>query len=230
MLHLPIVDGFKLRLPNLNCRFKMPRPNSKIASTLVELSNVFRTLAPPIEPRLRPPASKQEIRSAETKLNITFPKELKQLLACHDGQHFYDSDPGYGDPVIPMARWIPELCSNSHYWLAGTQQIVERTVRYREEFVEYFLGEEFEVYGPTSPHDQFIVITESENADCLVLDPAPERGGTVGQIVIYCTQPFEVAVVASSLSSFFDALLDGYNSGRFEFDDDEHFVSYGERF
>ena len=56
-----------------------------------------------------------------------------------------------------------------HYWLCGTKEIVECTTSYRDE-VECFQHERFEIVGPAHYHDQFIVFTSTENADCLVID------------------------------------------------------------
>lgn len=206
----------------------MPNPQSTFASTLAELSDTLLALNPPINPRLRPPATEKDIRNAEEALGIQFPDELSHMLACHDGQQFHSSDSGYGDPLVPMMRLLPNRGTCSHYWMAGTQQIVEYTQSYRDDYAEYFHDEQFETFGPACHHDKFVVFTATENADCLVLDLAPKSGGKMGQVLMYCTQPFEIAVIAERLSSFIKTLLYGYRTGRFEFDSNEFFTSYCE--
>ncbi len=62
----------------------------------------------------------------------------------------------------------------SHTWLSGTKEIVESTLSYRDDY-DCFQAEQFETFGPARYHDQFIVFTGSENADCLVLDMLPEK-------------------------------------------------------
>ncbi len=196
-------------------------------STVRGLCQAVERLDPPIKPRLRAPASEEAIRSAEKSLGLTFPGELKYFLLCHDGQDFYSTESGYGDPLIPMARQPANGHGYSHYWLAGAREIVECTARYRED-QEYFRAEQFETIGPARYHDQFIVFTQSENADCLVIDLLPEPGGVVGQVVLFCTQMPEIIVLAPDLQTFLQSLAADYTRGRFKHSLCEYFVSYVE--
>ena len=133
-------------------------------STVRELCEAIEKLDPPIRPRLRAPASDEEIRSAEKSLGLAFPADLKYFLLCHDGQDFYSSAGGYADPLIPMMRQPANGNQYSHYWLRGAKEIVECTARYRDE-IESLQDERFETTGPVRYHDQFIVFTDTENAD-----------------------------------------------------------------
>lgn len=184
-------------------------------------------LDPPIKPRLRAPALEGDIRSAEKSLGVTFPAELTSFLLCHDGQEFYGAEGGYGDPLIPMMRQPANGRGYSHYWLCGVNDIVEGTVRYRDD-LDCFIDERFETIGPVRYHDKFIVFTNSENADCLVLDLCPEPGGIVGQVVLYSTQPAELIVLAPNLETYLQSLASDYANGRFQHSPCEYFVSYVE--
>jgi cell wall assembly regulator SMI1 len=195
--------------------------------TVRELCHAIARLDPPIEPRLRAPASEEEIRSAEKKLGLVFPVDLKHFLLCHNGQEFYHAQRGYGDPIVPMLRHTASGQGYSHYWLGGTLEIVEYTQTYREEW-QWFQAEQFEALGPARHHDHLIVITGTENADCLVLDLQPEPGGTMGQVVLLCTQPPHIVVVAPDLVTFLQTLAADYRQGRFRPRPCEHFVSYAE--
>ena len=199
-----------------------------IAQTLAELTDVFAALEPRINPQLRPAATEQDIREAETALGLTFPDGLREMLECHNGQHFYSIDRDYGDPIVPMMSQAATRQYSSHYWLCGTQEIVDQTRFYREEYHEYYRDMPFETFGPARYHDQLIVFTASENADCLVLDLLPEPGGTIGQVVVYCTQPFQIAVISDSLGTFLRSLVRDFQAGRFKFSSAEYFVSYCE--
>ena len=196
-------------------------------STVRALCDSVEKLDPPIKSRLRGSASEDEIYSAEKSLGLAFPAELKYFLSCHDGQDFYTSGSGYADPLIPMMRQPANGNGYSHYWLCGTKEIVECTTSYRDE-VECFQHERFEIIGPAHYHDQFIVFTSTENADCLVIDLAPEPGGIVGQIVLYSTQSPQLIVLAPDLETFLQSLAADYRKGRFRHSPCDYFVSYVE--
>jgi cell wall assembly regulator SMI1 len=200
---------------------------ASMRSTVRELCHTIEKLDPPIKPRLRGPAGEEEIRSAEKALGLAFPEDLKYFLMCHNGQEFYSSASGYGDPLIPMMRQPANGNGYSHYWLGGATQIVEGTIRYRHD-LECFQEEEFETFGPALYHDQFIVFTDSENADCLVIDMLPEPGGVVGQVVLFCTQAPQLIVLAPNLETYLQSLAADYKKGRFQNNPCEYFVSYVE--
>lgn len=108
------------------------------------------------------------------------------------------------------------MAFTSAVWLNSLEELVEITECLRGEFED--LGEcvdSFEVNGPARYHDKVIGFTGTENSDSLIIDLQPEAGGTVGQVVMVRTQPFEIAVIAPSLSAFLSDILDGYQSGRF---------------
>ena len=191
------------------------------------LCDAIEKLNPPIKPRLRAPANEEEIRSAEKSLGLAFPADLKYFLLCHNGQDFYSSASGYGDPLVPMMRQPANGKGYSHYWLCGAREIAEGTVRYRDD-LECFQEEHFSTIGPARYHDQFIVFTDSENADCLVMDMLPESGGVVGQVVLFSTQVPEIIVLAPDLETFLQSLAVDYEKGRFQHSPCEYFVSYVE--
>jgi cell wall assembly regulator SMI1 len=196
-------------------------------ATLQGLCHTIAALDPPIKPRLRTPVDEEELRFAQEALGMAFPAELKHFLACHNGQDFYVTNSGYADPLIPMMRQPANGKRYSHYWPGGAKEMVEYTRSYRDD-LECFQGERFETFGPARYHDQFIVFTGSENADCLVLDLLPEPGGVVGQVVLLCTQPPQILVLAPDLETFLQSLAADYKEGRFHHDQCEDFVSYVE--
>lgn len=196
-------------------------------STIRGLCHAIAGLDPPINPRLRGPASEEEIRFAEQTLAMAFPADLTHFLLCHNGQDFYSSAGGYGDPLIPMMRQPVNGQGYSHYWLSGAKEIVEHTLSYRDDH-HWFQEERFETFGPARYHDQFILFTGSENADCLVLDLLPEPGGSMGQVVLFCTQAPQIMVLAPNLETFLQSLAADYKNSRFQHSRCEYFVSYVE--
>jgi cell wall assembly regulator SMI1 len=196
-------------------------------STIRGLCHAIEGLDPPINPRFRPPANEEQIRSAEKALGLEFPADLKCFLLCHNGQDFFSSTSGYGDPLIPMMRQPPNGDGFSHYWLHGTEEIVEWTLVHRKDH-QWLQEELFETFGPARYHDHFLVFTGSENADCLILDLLPEPGGVVGQVVLFCTQAPQIIVLAPDLETFLQSLAADYEKGRFKHNPCDYFVSYVE--
>jgi len=196
-------------------------------STIRQLCHAIAGLDPPIKPRFRPPAIEEEICAAEQTLGMAIPADLKHFLLCHNGQDFFGSASGYGDPLIPMIRQPVNGQWYSHYWLAGTSEIVEYTISYRDDH-RWFKDERFDTFGPARYHDKFIIFTGTENADCLVLDLLPEPGGSVGQVVLFCTQAPQIIVLAPDLETFLQALAADYKNSRFRHKPSEYFVSYVE--
>lgn len=200
---------------------------ASMQSTIRAVCRAIEVLHPPINPRLRSPANEEEIRSAEKSLGLAFPEDVKHFLLCHNGQDFYSSVSGYGDPLIPMMRHRAKGQAYSHYWLCGVKEIVENTLGYRDDR-QWIQEERFETIGPARYHDQFLVFTATENADCLVLDLLPEPGGVVGQVVLFSTQAPEIIVLAPDLETFLQSLAADYKKGRFQHNPCDYFVSYVE--
>ncbi|HXD88707.1 MAG TPA: SMI1/KNR4 family protein [Urbifossiella sp.] len=200
---------------------------ASMQSTIQGLAEAIAVLNPPIKPRLRAPASEEEIRSAEANLGLDFPEDLKHFLLCHDGQDFYDSTRGYGDPLVPMMRQPANGQGYSHYWLGSAKEIVEST-RSNWSDHEWLRDVGFAVIGPARYHDRYIIFTGSENADCLALDMLPEVDGVVGQVAIFSTQAPQIVVVAPDLETYLRSLAAGYKQGRFHHSPCEYFVSYAD--
>lgn len=189
---------------------------------MTDLIRVFGSLDPPLNPCFLPPALASDIADAQAELGLSFPDDLKNLLLSTNGQvlggngFFYP--PEEVDPVFPAIRFRPgELGTTSSTWLNGAQAIVSTTESARQWYRELKHDGPFETHGPAYYHDQVISFTTTENSDSLVIDLQPAPGGHVGQVVMVRTQPFQLAVLAPSLTSFLTLVLEGYKSGRFRF-------------
>lgn len=190
----------------------------QIKTLMAELSQVLNSLFPPVHPQFQPSKGAIEIRNAEEKLGLCFPEELRALLLCYNGQN--------ADPIIPSLRLPTGLYS--HYWLAGVDEIVENTLHLQSEYADFAKNEKFTIFGPTRNHGNFVVFTFTVNADWLLLDLEREPDGKFGQVVMQSTQPCELIVVADSIDSFLQLLMDGYKSGRFKFKSNQNYVIYGD--
>ena len=195
-----------------------------LSNVIEELAATLAELTPPVNVQFRTPASESEIAEAESAIGLSFPADLVAVLRNANGQH----EPGMHDnPLFPCLRFrdpLPEgghmSSFTSHTWLNGTDEIVEMTNYHRAEYEELDCSEAFVSYGPAKYHPNVIAITTTENADSLVLDMEPTTGGTVGQVVCVCTQPFEVAVIEPSLQALLERILKGYKFGQMQFDTD----------
>lgn len=198
-----------------------------------KLIDVIESLDPPIKHDLLPPALASDISAAEAKLGLVFPKDLKSLLLCTNGQTVEKNDffrpPAGTDPIFPVIRFGPGvLASACPTFLNGAQAIVNETLYLRWYYQELKDAGPFEIYGPAYYHDQVIGFTQSGDPNSLVIDLQPAPGGNVGQVVVVSTQPFQIAVLAPSLSSFLELVLEGYKSGRFRLRADSDFRVWGD--
>ena len=179
-----------------------------------QLTDVFRSLDPPLDPGFLPPALDEDITAAEAQLELSFPNDLRELLLCANGQNFPDKMP---TPIFPAIRFTSEdMGKTSSTWLNGVNAIVENTGYHREDYEDLKDDGPFEILGPAFYHDQVIAFTATENSDSLVIDLLPGPGGKIGQVTMVCTQPYQIAVLAPDLRSFVNMALDGYKSGRFK--------------
>jgi cell wall assembly regulator SMI1 len=187
-----------------------------IADQIKRLVEIHATLTPPLNSELKPPTTHQEIAQAESALNIQFPRDLRELLLFTAGQ---DYESGRVSPFIPGFRFADTGWQGraSYGYLIGIEEIVQRTNMKREEHEARAesADEAFALSGPVKYHNRFIDFTASFNSDNLVVDMSPDEGGQLGQVVMMRTQPCHLAVIASSISAFFEELIDGFLGGRF---------------
>jgi cell wall assembly regulator SMI1 len=197
-----------------------------IRDTFCELTRVLGELQPPTDPKFLSPATEDAILAAEAALGLPFPADLKELLLCANGQDFPMGD---AYPIFPMIRFKEGvLGQTSMTWLNSAPSIVEITGYQREEYSMIKDDGPFETFGPATYHDQVIGFTSTENSDSLIIDLAPAEGGSVGQVVMVRTQPFQLAVLAPNLGEFLQLVLDGYQSGRFQYGIGQFPCSWGD--
>ncbi|MCR9197653.1 MAG: SMI1/KNR4 family protein [Planctomycetaceae bacterium] len=191
-----------------------------------DLVEILGDLRPALSPNFLPPVRAEEIAAAETELGLQFPDDLKQFYAAANGQDFLAQST---DPLFPAIRFRGEpkthandddiMSRTSPTWFNSVSELISITNCLRQEFDDLAeCVDDFEILGPARYHDRVLGFTTTENSDSLVIDLDPEPGGNVGQVVMVRTQPFEIAVIASDLSTFLTMIRDGYRDGRFVFD------------
>lgn len=194
-----------------------------IIDTFKELQAVYEKLQPPLLARFQPGASEERIRAAEEAIGLRFPDDLRELMKFANGQaptrgksspYVMTEDRYEIHPMFPLVCFPTDRTRFAdHTWWAGLDDLVWMTQQSREDIAE--IGGKYEEVGPVRCHPNMIGFTITENASNLMIDLEPKPGGTVGQVVMVCTQPTVVAVISPSLHSFLSFLKDGFASGLF---------------
>lgn len=188
---------------------------------LEELEAALQSQSPPRTAAFAKPATEDAIRKAERNLDATFPDDLRRFLLCANGQRVNKHGNPIGDFIVPSIRFAPGMWGWSAWGhFVPLREIVEGT-RWQYELAELdpdeYDGRKF--IGPVRSHYKHIIITRSDDAFCLALDPKPARGGRIGQVVTYNDQPEYTGYLARDLSTFLQMLVNGYREGRFQRDE-----------
>lgn len=192
-----------------------------IREILAELKLFLASTASPLDIQLRFGASFRDIRGVEALLDVEFPLELTDLLLVANGQHRHKPDGSEADLFFPeFALGSPPIRHFSGYgYFCGVEEILLETLALREEYQRILdNGEELrldETIGPVRLHQSLLVLSSSWDPTMICMDLAPPAGGEVGQIVAINEQPWVAAVLAPSLTDFFELILTGYESSRF---------------
>jgi cell wall assembly regulator SMI1 len=177
--------------------------------------------APPIRKSLRPPAKEDALDKLQSKLGMSLPKDFAESLLIHDGQKT-DADAGlfpYTEDVFgpgPSFRLLP-LSEIAREWKMMKEL--------------HDLGE-FEGHK-TKPergicrdwwNPGWVPIAENGGGDFFCLDLAPGRGGTVGQVIVFCHDMDERRRMAKSFAAWLAKLARGFAAGKYGLDEDEGIV------
>jgi cell wall assembly regulator SMI1 len=164
--------------------------------------------APDVLTRLNPGATEEQLRASEEKLGVTFPEEMRQLYAIHNGQ----KDGGFSP--LPVGDWL-SLDDIFDQW---------------DVWEELRRGGEFD--GVTSEPDagvsdawwnaSWIPITHDGGGNHYCVDLAPAEGGTIGQIITMWHDDGARNLVAASLTGWLTRIADGMESGEYVFSPEEY--------
>jgi cell wall assembly regulator SMI1 len=158
--------------------------------------------APSILADMLPGASDTEIRAAQQQFGCTFPQEVREWFALHNG-----------------AR----SCCLLEYWdLYSLAEMVASWRSLKSIYDSGFFNEfHSEPQGPIRTewwHPAWIPLTGEPGGDHLCLDLAPAQGGCVGQIILWVHDDSLRQIVAPTFSAWFAQLADGLEAGVYKLD------------
>lgn len=148
-----------------------------------------------------------EIAETEAFLGITFPQEVRNSYAIHNGQPNRDA-PG----ALPGGEFLSlqRICDEWGIWKglldSGT-----------------FADSKSQPSGPIREdwwHPAWIPITHDGSGNHYCLDFAPAEGGTVGQVIKFWHDDPERIVVATGLRAWLEAYAGELESGEYVYSDD----------
>lgn len=175
--------------------------------------------------RLRKPASEKQIAAAEKKLKLTFPKEFRASLLCHDGQETNDEEARkYQDEHGGFCgfEWMPG-CSP----LASLDAIVEQWKDEQDNVDEDEKPKAIEkgVLHDVIFHPRRIPIagTPYWDGDNTYLDMFPGPKGKVGQIITFVDE-CDAVVLGNTMSQALERYLLALESGDWVWDKEKRFV------
>ena len=141
---------------------------------------------------LRPPADPAEVRAAADRLGVAFPDDLAASLARHDG-------------TVPGAPGRFSLGAAEH--LSALETMVQRT----ESILRALRNIEGDLLGGHYWHRQFVQVTDSSNADALVVDCRP--GAAFGAIGSFFNGEGTTFGLWPSFAALLAALADSLENG-----------------
>jgi cell wall assembly regulator SMI1 len=171
-------------------------------------------LNPALLASLNPPATKEAIRLAETKLRVQFPADFAASLRVHDGQ-VKDSllvGPQYGK----RGGRRREVLDSSG--LLALSEIVRMNLALRKNVSDGAISaedaESFEFDGPVRRDGDWswIVIGECASGDSPGLDLRPADGGHVGQVLAIIHDPPGLFVLAPSFRAWFEKMVEEWEA------------------
>lgn len=166
------------------------------------------TYAPEVLAGLNPGATEEQLRAAEAKLGVTFPEEMRQLYAIHDGQR----DDGFG--LLPAGDWLSldDIFDQWNVW---------EELRRGGEFDD-ITSEPDAGVSDAWWNAGWIPITHDGGGNHYCVDLAPAEGGTVGQIIAMWHDEESRSVIATSLTEWLTQIADGMASGQYVFSPEEY--------
>jgi cell wall assembly regulator SMI1 len=166
---------------------------------------------------LRPPATDEDIKTAESITNLKFPEAFKASLKIHDGE-YKDFEPG----ALADSHWLLPLEVILEHWQQyGVEDEEKESLEAWKLSVEkgpcYIKG----AVKPVSISTKRIQITWMNGDENCFLDFDPPDGGTIGQVVEIDVEMGFYKVIATSFLAFLEEYISKLESGFYEIDDDK---------
>jgi cell wall assembly regulator SMI1 len=177
--------------------------------------------APPIRKSLRPPGKDGALEKLQRKLGLSLPADFVQSIQIHDGQKT-DADAG----LFPYADEV--LGDTPSFRMFALSEIGREWAMMKElHDLDEFLGRKSKP-GRGIRRDWWnpgwVPIADDGGGDYFCLDLAPGKGGTRGQVIVFCHDMDERRLMAKSFAAWLEKLAKGFTSGKYVLDEDEGIV------
>lgn len=193
------------RLARLEAPAPPPIPDWSVAESWARIDDWYARNLPALGADLRPPASARDIARLEKALGRRLAKELRQSLACHDGQ----STPLHAGPGV-IGNW--ELLS------------VDRILQHHATWGEHLAANELTGPGYRAKPGRgvrrlwwspaWLPVTYDGAGGHHCVDHDPGKGGAVGQLLLVRPGEPERRVRASGVRAWLAGIAQALESGR----------------
>lgn len=172
---------------------------------LAELDTRFRGYSD----RLKPPASLEQIKETEEKMDLSLPEELKELYCCNNGDT---------DKVLGTILGLPFLSLEEMYskWKVWKEIIEEEDEKGMEELSMFCKSHPEGAIQEIYANVKWIPFCYDYGGNHIGIDLDPGPSGTAGQIINFGRDEDKKSVIAPNLSVFLQMMLHWLKTERFE--------------
>jgi cell wall assembly regulator SMI1 len=168
--------------------------------------------APVVLESLRPPATDEQIRVAESAMGIVLPSDVRACYRVHAGQQAVPMPL----PSCPDRQGVPRFLYGEQ-WLSLDLMVEHWRIK-KKLLEEGAFRRAGQPRGPIRPdwwHPQWVPLTTDPFGYMKCLDLAPARGGQVGQVIYWCNDDPGRGVVAPGLAGWLARFADALEGGEY---------------
>jgi cell wall assembly regulator SMI1 len=198
----------------------------EVATAWADIEEWLSTHAPKVKKSLRPPGDDAKLEKLQTKMKLILPSDFVASVRVHDGQSS-DAEliPGPPDPLGSASYRLLPLTDIGREWVMMKELLdlglfegrKPRPVRGRKPKPVPGIQH---VWWSTG----WVPIADNGGGDYICLDLAPDKGGTVGQVILFGHEGTPQQRVARSFTEWLGNLARGFKAGKYVFDEDEGLI------
>lgn len=179
------------------------------------------THAPIIRKSLRPPANPSQIQKLQQKLGLELPEDYVASVLIHDGQKS-DAEHGlFPAPTSDLAEpsyTLYSLTSIGQEW-AMMKELLDTGNFEGARLPKPTRGVQHVVWSVG-----WVPIADNGAGDYFCLDLAPDKGGSVGQVIMYGHEGTDQMRVARSFGEWMGKLARQFQTGKIAFDEEDGLI------
>ena len=155
---------------------------------------------------INPPATEEELRDLELKLDVRLPEDFKSFYKVHNGQE--TNSPGIIPPGILLS--IEEILHQHSIW----KELTNSGTFYK------ILSDPENGIKNDWYNLKWIPITHDGTGDHICIDMDPDKGGRIGQIIAFEHDNPVRIIVAPSFAEWINLLIRDLQVGKYKFDEE----------